>query len=312
MTDDHMARALALARSALGTTSPNPPVGAILARGGRVVGEGCTRRAGQAHAEIVALEQAGEAATGASLYVTLEPCSHWGRTPPCTDALIAAGVAQAHVAVLDPNPRVNGAGVHRLEQHGIRVTVGEGALQAREFVEAHAKYITQGLPFVILLLSPPPPIASLLLAVSDAIITDDVAPLPLEMPETRAIRPPLRVVVAKSEWERLPHDERTLIATTYLQAARHAGPCSDRQILAVPSSGDTIDYRALLTELGRHEITSCSLIGSIALANDFLAAGLVDKIVANRESSLPTGFAVFREVTEPSPHIVLYPVGKGP
>src|SRR5579859_7442394 len=99
-----MRRALALGQAVAGRTSPNPAVGAVLVRGGQVVGEGATQPAGGAHAEIMALRQAGEAARGATLYVTLEPCSHHGRTPPCTAALIAAGVSAVHYAVADPNP----------------------------------------------------------------------------------------------------------------------------------------------------------------------------------------------------------------
>ncbi|MDQ2744070.1 MAG: bifunctional diaminohydroxyphosphoribosylaminopyrimidine deaminase/5-amino-6-(5-phosphoribosylamino)uracil reductase RibD, partial [Chloroflexota bacterium] len=102
-----MARALILAREARGHTHPNPPVGAVLVRRGEVVGEGRTQPAGGAHAEVVALSGAGQRARGADLFVTLEPCTHWGRTPPCADALIAAGIRSAHIALLDPNPVVN-------------------------------------------------------------------------------------------------------------------------------------------------------------------------------------------------------------
>ena len=108
---DYMARALQLASRALGTCSPNPAVGAILVRDGQVVGEGATQPPGEAHAEIVALRTAGPLARGSTLYVTLEPCAHYGRTPPCADALVAAGIAEAHVAMLDPSPWVNGHGI---------------------------------------------------------------------------------------------------------------------------------------------------------------------------------------------------------
>src|ERR1051326_1052128 len=121
---DFMARALQLASRALGTCSPNPAVGAVLVRDGVVVGEGATQPPGQAHAEVVALRAAGSQARGASLYVTLEPCAHFGRTAPCADALIEAGVADVHVATLDPSPWVSGRGVAALEQAGIRVRVG--------------------------------------------------------------------------------------------------------------------------------------------------------------------------------------------
>ena len=137
MTGEFMTRALQLVRAARGTTNPNPPVGAVLVRNGNIVGEGATQPAGREHAEIKALEMAGKAARGAILYVTLEPCSHWGRTPPCVDALIAAGITEAHIALIDPDPRVNGSGVHRLAEHGIHVAVGEGATEAAGVVGEH-------------------------------------------------------------------------------------------------------------------------------------------------------------------------------
>src|SRR3990170_3606345 len=105
-----MARALALARMALGTVSPNPAVGAVVVKDGVIVGEGYTQLPGSHHAEIMALHKAKERAAGASLYVSLEPCCHWGRTPPCTRAIIAAGISEVHMAMLDPNPLVNGKG----------------------------------------------------------------------------------------------------------------------------------------------------------------------------------------------------------
>ncbi len=121
---DYMARALALAEMAKGSTGNNPAVGAVLVRDGRIVGEGYTQPPGRAHAEIVALRQAGELARGATLYVTLEPCCHHGRTPPCTTALIEAGVARVEMALLDPNPLVSGGGKAALEQAGIETAVG--------------------------------------------------------------------------------------------------------------------------------------------------------------------------------------------
>jgi diaminohydroxyphosphoribosylaminopyrimidine deaminase/5-amino-6-(5-phosphoribosylamino)uracil reductase len=145
---DYMARALQLASRALGTCSPNPAVGAVLVRDGQIVGEGATQPPGQAHAEVVALRAAGSMARGSTLYVTLEPCAHYGRTPPCADALVAAGVAEAHVAMLDPSPWVNGHGVAALKQAGIRVHQGSHEAAARRLNEAYLCWLERGRPLV--------------------------------------------------------------------------------------------------------------------------------------------------------------------
>lgn len=141
--------ALSLARLALGYTSPNPAVGAVIVRDGVVVGLGYTQPPGSKHAEIVALEQAGSRAQGAAMFVTLEPCCHYGRTPPCTKAIIEAGISEVHIALVDPNPLVNGKGIEELEAAGIRTFVGECEEKAREINEGYLKFITTGLPFVI-------------------------------------------------------------------------------------------------------------------------------------------------------------------
>ena len=142
-----MEKALALARQALGRTSPNPAVGAVLVKDGVAIGEGYTLPAGQHHAEIMALKQADIAAQGATLYTTLEPCCHHGRTPPCTKAIIDAGVQEVHLAAIDPNPAVSGRGCAELEAAGIEV-VREESDTAGELYEAFAKHIKTGLPFV--------------------------------------------------------------------------------------------------------------------------------------------------------------------
>ena len=147
-----MSQAIDLARQALGATSPNPAVGAVLVKDGVIAGQGATQPPGQAHAEVVALNEAREAAQGATLYVTLEPCCHWGRTPPCTRALIEAGVSEVVVAVTDPNPVVAGRGVAELRDAGIPVSMlpddcpEQG--RARELYEGFAKHVKTGLPFV--------------------------------------------------------------------------------------------------------------------------------------------------------------------
>ena len=143
-----MHRAIELARWALGSTSPNPAVGAVVVRDGAVVGEGYTLPPGQRHAEIGALQQAGSSAQGAALFCTLEPCCHHGRTPPCTDAIIAAGISRVVYAVGDPNPRVSGGGVSALRAAGIAVESQHNP-DADELYEAFAKHVTTGRPFVV-------------------------------------------------------------------------------------------------------------------------------------------------------------------
>lgn len=148
--DDHgyMARALRLAESGLYTTAPNPRVGCVLVNNGQVVGEGWHRRAGEAHAEILALQAAGERARGATAYVTLEPCAHHGRTPPCCDALLAAGVGRVVVALADPNPLVAGRGLAALREAGVRVECGLLAGAAHELNLGFMARMTRGRPWL--------------------------------------------------------------------------------------------------------------------------------------------------------------------
>jgi diaminohydroxyphosphoribosylaminopyrimidine deaminase/5-amino-6-(5-phosphoribosylamino)uracil reductase len=155
MTDDAfwMRHALRLARRVVGWTSPNPPVGAVIVKDGVLIAEGVHEGAGKPHAEVVALTKAGERAKGATLYVTLEPCDHYGRTPPCTQAILSAGIRRVVVGTVDPNPLVNGRGIERLRQAGIEVTVGVLEAQAKELIAPFAKFITQRLPFVTLKLA---------------------------------------------------------------------------------------------------------------------------------------------------------------
>ena len=143
-----MQRAFELARSVVGMVSPNPAVGAVLVRDGAVIGEGATCPPGGAHAEVVALERAGDAARGSTLYVTIEPCSVQGRTPPCTDAILSAGIERVVMAIRDPDLRVDGRGIEQLREAGVGVEVGDGAGVARRHYEAYAHHRRAGRPFV--------------------------------------------------------------------------------------------------------------------------------------------------------------------
>src|SRR5581483_839192 len=145
-----MARALALAARGLGLTSPNPAVRAVIVRDGTVVGEGFHAKAGGPHAEAVALAAAGPAARGATAYVTLEPCAHHGRTPPCAEALIAAGIRRVVAACADPHPRVDGRGLARLREAGIAVTVGVEEAGARALNRPFFTFAVTGRPHLTL------------------------------------------------------------------------------------------------------------------------------------------------------------------
>jgi diaminohydroxyphosphoribosylaminopyrimidine deaminase/5-amino-6-(5-phosphoribosylamino)uracil reductase len=142
--------ALRLAHKGLGATSPNPMVGAVVVRGNRVVGRGYHRRAGEPHAEVVALKDAGEKARGATLYVTLEPCNHFGKTPPCTEAVLKAGIRKVVGGMRDPNPRVVGGGFQRLRKAGVEVEVGVLEEACRELNAPFCKYVNARMPFVTL------------------------------------------------------------------------------------------------------------------------------------------------------------------
>jgi diaminohydroxyphosphoribosylaminopyrimidine deaminase/5-amino-6-(5-phosphoribosylamino)uracil reductase len=145
---DYMKQALSLAKLAVGQVSPNPAVGAVVVKDGEVIGQGYTQPPGSWHAEVMALKQADQRSRGGVMYVTLEPCCHYGRTPPCTKAIITAGISEVHMAMLDPNPLVSGKGEEELQREGIKTYIGEHEEETREINEAYIKYITTGMPFV--------------------------------------------------------------------------------------------------------------------------------------------------------------------
>ncbi len=310
--DTFMRRALDLARAAVGGTSPNPAVGAVVERDGKIVGEGRTRPAGEDHAEIVALRQAGELARGSTLYVTLEPCSHHGRTPPCTDAIIAAGVSEVRASVMDPNPQVSGGGFENLRRAGIRVTLGEGLEDAEELIAPHAKFIKTGTPLVTakFAMSLDGKIAArtgdskwitseesrryvhTLRAQSDAImvgigtaLADDPQLTARDLDGAPLPRQPLRVVVDSKG--RLPADAallsqpgRTLVFVSDENAAREHGlESTSAEWFAAPGKDGRVDLGAALSELGRRQITSLLVEGGGTLLGSLFDEGLVDRVV---------------------------------
>ena len=148
MSSRYMRRALELAARGIGTTSPNPMVGAVIVKSGRVIAEGFHKKAGADHAEIAAFKKAKGRAKGATMYVSLEPCSHFGKTPPCTDAILLAGIKKVVVAARDPNPLVAGKGIAKLKRAGIAVTVGDSQNEAKRLNEPYTKFVTKKMPFV--------------------------------------------------------------------------------------------------------------------------------------------------------------------
>lgn len=304
-----MRRALALGWSALGSTSPNPAVGCVIARDGEVVGAGCTQPPGGNHAEAEALAQAGARARGATLYVTLEPCNHHGRTPPCADAVIAAGIAEVCVATRDPNLNVAGGGIARLEAAGIRARLGDGRHEARRLIEGFAKHSRAGMPFVTakFAMSLDGKIASrsgdskwisgresreyahTLRARSDAImvgintaLADDPLLTARDGAGNAAERQPLRVVLDSKG--RLPASARMLSAPgkTLIAITQGAGGLAGDSVetLKLPAGDGGVDLRALLALLGERGVVNILVEGGGGVLGTLFDMRLVDKVVA--------------------------------
>lgn len=312
----YMARALELARRGLYSTPPNPRVGCVLVRDGQVVGEGWHVRAGEPHAEVHALRQAGDRARGATAYVTLEPCSHHGRTPPCAEALVDAGVARVVAAMQDPNPQVSGRGLLRLAEAGIAVHSGVLEREARDLNLGFIKRMETGLPYVRVKLAMSldgrtamasgesqwitGPAArgevqrlrarsSVVLSGADTVLTDrarltvraEELGLSAEQTALALTRPPLRVLVDGRL--RVPLDApfyqagAALVATCAAAAARDRFLAEGHELLAVPGSNGHVDLRKLLVELAARGANEVLVEAGPRLAGAFARQGLVDE-----------------------------------
>ncbi|MCJ7490839.1 MAG: bifunctional diaminohydroxyphosphoribosylaminopyrimidine deaminase/5-amino-6-(5-phosphoribosylamino)uracil reductase RibD, partial [Dehalococcoidia bacterium] len=317
---DYMARALELARQALGTTSPNPAVGAVLVKDGRVIGEGHTQPPGGPHAEVVAIEQAGDAARGSTLYVTLEPCRHFGRTPPCTKAIIDAGIREVRFSHEDPDPHGRGQAARELREAGIDVHAGEGEAEARRINEAYIKQRLTGLPFVIAKwamsldgkiaatsgdsrwVSGPETrewshrlrtqIDAIMVGVRTILVDDPqlTARPGGAVPTGRQVdsgRQPLRIVADSRG--RMPVTARVLdgpgralLATTEASSAvwRKQMTEAGAEVLVLPDVEGRVDVAALLRVLGERQTLSLLVEGGGELLGSFFDCGLVDKMHA--------------------------------
>ncbi|MCW5891912.1 MAG: bifunctional diaminohydroxyphosphoribosylaminopyrimidine deaminase/5-amino-6-(5-phosphoribosylamino)uracil reductase RibD [bacterium] len=306
-----MARALELAARGVGRTFPNPPVGAVLVRGGRVLGEGFHARAGGPHAEIEALRAAGGRAGGATLYVTLEPCTVHGRTPPCADALLALGLARVVVATCDPNPRVQGRGIAKLRRAGIPVVVGVGEDEARTLIAPFRTRMLLRRPLVVLKLATSLDgriaaaggdarwitgeaarrIAHGLRDTCDAVLvgagtvrTDDPRlscripggrdPIRVVLAGTTSALPPRAAIFARSgppTWIVAPRGTAAARAATWQRRGA--------EVLLVPGRGGRVSIPAALRVLAARGLTSVLVEGGAGVAAAALRAGVVDRLV---------------------------------
>ncbi|HYA28497.1 MAG TPA: bifunctional diaminohydroxyphosphoribosylaminopyrimidine deaminase/5-amino-6-(5-phosphoribosylamino)uracil reductase RibD [Acidobacteriota bacterium] len=310
-SDQHYLRlACRLARKAAGRTSPNPIVGAVLVRNGKMVGTGYHRIAGGDHAEIIALKQAGAKAKGATLYITLEPCSHHGRTPPCVESLIRAGIKEVVAGMTDPNPLVAGQGFTRLRRAGIQVRVGLCETECRLLVEAFTKFITQRLPFVTLKLATTldgkiatvkrdshwisgPQSRSLVhrwrnemdaVLVGAGTVRADDPQLTCRMAGGRN---PYRIVLdgrlripLSSQLFHQPDPEKTIVATTLKAPIKKLSAIEalGAQVWRLPARENQLAWKPLLQKLAARGIVSLLIEGGAAVAASALSERIVDKI----------------------------------
>ncbi len=305
----YMTRALQLARKGLYTTDPNPRVGCVIVKNNEVIGEGWHARAGEPHAEILALEQAKQHARDATVYLTFEPCCHQGRTPPCTQALIKAGVKRVVAAMRDPNPSVSGKGFNELEQHGITVHTGLMETEAEALNPGFISRMRRHRPYVRIKLAASLDGRTALASGESQWITDKTARLDVQKWRARSSailtgvgtvlmdnprlnvrdfdigRRPLRVVVDSTL--RMPASAQmlqlgagTLVVTASedtrrAQVLREAGA----EVLLMPTAQRTIDLAALMQHLATREVNELLVEAGATLCGALLKEGLVDELV---------------------------------
>jgi diaminohydroxyphosphoribosylaminopyrimidine deaminase/5-amino-6-(5-phosphoribosylamino)uracil reductase len=312
----HMAQALRLAEHGLYTCDPNPRVGCVVAHGERVIGSGAHLRAGEPHAEVHALREAGDAARGATAYVTLEPCAHHGRTPPCADALIAAGVARVVAACEDPYPKVAGAGLSRLRAAGVSVDAGLMAEAARELNRGFFARIERGRPWLRLKLAATldgrtalrdgrshwitGPAAradnmrwrarcSALLVGSGTALADDPK-LTVRFEQPVAFKPPLRVVLDRLL--RLPANAALLDGSSATLVVHDSTVAANDvrfakvECLGVPARDQRLDLQVLMQALSERGVNELQVEAGPILSGALLQAGLVDEMLLYLDPSV--------------------------
>ena len=305
-----MRRALRLAQKGRGRTSPNPMVGAVLVKEGRVVGEGYHSKAGEAHAEIVALQQAGDRARGATLYLNLEPCAHFGKTPPCAPQVIEAGVKCVVLGMEDPNPLVKGKGIERMRVAGLEIEIGILEEECRRLNEAFCKYIVRKEPFVMLKVAATldgkiatrhgdskwisgeasrrfvhrlrDQVDGVLVGIG-TVLRDD----PQLTVRIKGGRDPYRIVLDSQL--RIPEEakvigvspSKAIIATSALAPKDKMEKLEKRgvRILILDSHEGKINLKSCLSKLGEIEMTSLLVEGGSQVNGSFLDEGLIDKLL---------------------------------
>ena len=327
----YMARALDLARRGLFTTTPNPRVGCVIVRDGNVVGEGWHEAAGRPHAEVNVLEQAGARARGATAYVTLEPCSHQGRTPPCADALVQAGVTRVVAAMQDPNPRVSGEGFSRLRAAGIEVESGLMDHEARELNIGFVTRMTRGRPWVRMKIAASLDGRTALANGKSQWITGDAARADghhwraracavmtgigtlkdddpqLTVRHVQTPRQPLKVLI-DSRLEAPPSARLFTGGSTLVFAGadypEHAAALRSRgaEVIVLPNAAGKVELGDMLKELGRREINEVHVEAGFRLNGSMLAEDCVDELLVYLAPSVigDSGQGMFRlqEISE--------------
>ncbi len=302
---DYMERALALAAVARGRTSPNPMVGCVVVSHGEIIGEGYHEKAGEPHAEVMALRDCGDV-SNATVYVTLEPCCHEGRTPPCVDLLKERKPQRVVVAMEDPNPKVAGRGIEALQEIGVDVSVGLLEERARKLNEVYVKHVTTGMPFVIAKcgMSLDGKIATrtgdskwvtgeesrtmvhqirnqmdAILVGSRTVMLDDPS-LTTRLPQERTFDP-IRVILDSSEY--LGDDRKVFsvesTSPTWIAVADERKVVGADEIIKIPRGPGGLDMETLMLELARRDVTSVLIEGGGTTHASAFEAGIVDKVM---------------------------------